>query len=77
MKPFNLERALAGDPVVIHAGAKVTRIIKYVTSETGAFTLIGLCEGKIYFWDEKGKYSTHTGTEQCDLMMAKKPRQDG
>lgn len=70
MKPFNLECALAGDPVVTCSGSEVTALIKHVTCTTGArwTTLAGICRGQIYFWDTLGKYDGD-GTSG-DLMMA-------
>lgn len=45
MKPFNLERALAGDPVITRDGKKVVEVHRWKTLEDNGFALIALFEG--------------------------------
>ncbi len=68
MKPFNLERALAGDPVVAYGGAPVTGLHLFNTESV--YKLYGECLGGIISWTIKGKYRATDGASPHDLCMA-------
>jgi hypothetical protein len=50
MKPFDLERALAGDPVVTRDGRPVEQIIRFKTEVKGQHTLYGVIDGYVCNW---------------------------
>jgi hypothetical protein len=66
MKPFNLERALAGDPVITRDGRPVTQLTLFTNTKT--YPLVGVVEGVIKAWKTNGKY--FNGQEwSYDLFM--------
>ena len=71
MIEFNLERALAGDPVVTRDGRKVTQLVKFETESGGI--LLGLDVGNDYVdsWLIDGRYRDG-GECGADLFMAPK-----
>ena len=60
MKPFDLEAALAGAPVVTRSGKPVTQLVKFDAIRS-PFNLFGVVDGEVYSWGESGGY---------DLFMA-------
>jgi hypothetical protein len=70
-KPFNLERALAGDPVVTRHGKPVTQLTKF--DYDGEYVLRGVLEGNLVGWLENGCYYS-SGEWSYDLFMAPKKR---
>jgi len=78
MKPFNLERALAGDPVITRDGQLVQGI--HVFSNK----LFGIIHDEedeeetfIFYWDKKGKWIYDHAEENIDrmkLFMASKKK---
>ena len=70
MKPFNLERALAGDPVVTRDGRPV-KIAGYNEEALTGQEVIGWLDGVAYIW---GKDGTLCGT--TDLFMAPTERKE-
>lgn len=72
LKPFNLERALAGDPVVTRDGRKVLEIMKF--SSPFLYPVMALVEDKYNSTDSEkftieGKLFTEKCSD-CDLFMA-------
>lgn len=68
MKPFDLQRALAGDKVVNRGGTEVTQLTKFDCKTS--FTVVGVMDGAVYTWKEDGRY---VETKSCyDLFMAPK-----
>lgn len=68
MKPFNLERALAGDPVVTIHGKKVINIV-HLKEAKEDFQVIGVEEGgNIHIVRVDGRL--HDGSESAFLYMA-------
>jgi hypothetical protein len=65
-KPFDLERALAGDPVVTRYGEPVTQITKF--DIYGTHVLRGVLEGQLVSWCDNGRYYS-SGEGHCDLFM--------
>ena len=55
MKPFNLEEALAGKPVVTLIGQEVTQLTIFNAKKSNT-NLVGVVDGNIESWTTKGKY---------------------
>lgn len=69
MKPFNLERALAGDPVVTRDGRKVTQIF-YFSKTDEVYNLFVGFDKKITGYKPDGKYYLDGTESPKDLFMA-------
>lgn len=69
MKPFDLERALKGDPVVTANGDEVTQLTFFGGVEN-PYQLRGVICGALHAWDLKG-YSPSRSVPR-DLYMAPK-----
>lgn len=67
MKPFNLERALAGEPVVTRAGVEVTQMHLFDTIST--FPLVCVVSGYTEVFLADGRYQ-FSGAHPNDLFMA-------
>ena len=66
MKPFNLERALAGDPVVTRAGEPVTQLTVFDADEMDY--IYGVVNREVLSWNDSGQY--YFGQENdYDLFM--------
>lgn len=69
MKPFNLEQALAGKPVITRDLRKVNEIHHFTTaSKDEKFTLYAVVEGAIHSYNVNGSYMSQ-GTNDADLFM--------
>ena len=79
MKPFNLERALAGDPVVTRSGKKVDQLTHYHFSnpdnhkELRGVTALSLSSDYVFSWYNDGKFEKEEGSELDLFMYTKKP----
>ena len=77
MKPFDLERAKAGDPVMMKNGQPV-RIICF--DANNIYPIIGLATSKpggneaIYGYTFEGKYTNSISITEFDLVMATKKK---
>jgi hypothetical protein len=71
-KPFNLERALAGDPVVTRDGKPVTQLTLFNIS--GRFPLVGVVDNSNESWTPTGLLCANGQTSCFDLFMAPKKR---
>lgn len=69
MKPFDLQRALAGDKVVTRDGREVTQLTRFKCNEE---CLAGVIDGVLETWHETGKYLTNDSGCSYDLFMAPK-----
>lgn len=69
MKPFNLEKALAGDPVVTRDGRKVTEIVHFKTLNNPQ-NIIAVLNGRLFPFYENGQYIAQD--TEFDLFMAPK-----
>lgn len=69
MKPFDLQKALAGEKVITRDGREVTQLVKFdaVNSES----VYGVVQGVIRTWTNAGKYFGGI-TSDTDLFMAPK-----
>lgn len=72
MKPFNLERAKAGDPIVCRNGTPA-KFIAHVPETSECSRVIGLSDGLVFFYYENGFYAKDEPYVR-DLFMAKKKR---
>lgn len=66
MKPFNLERALAGDAVITRDGREVTQLVKFdVESKYKLFGVVskkhvhGFLKGKVVIVTKKNQNTTY------------------
>ena len=66
MKPFDLEKALAGHPVCTRDGRPVTQLHRFTGLK---FPVAGIIDGTIYLWRESGEYCNQN-TADFDLMLA-------
>jgi hypothetical protein len=75
MKPFNLERALAGDPVVTRDGRPVKIAGYNEEAEEDEFCLLGWANNMNHGWHSDGTYMR--GVENGkDLFMAPNERKE-
>lgn len=65
-KPFNLDRAIMGDPVVTRSGLKVTQIVKFDVQ--GDHEIAGVIDGRLYSWRNNGERFSFQS--EIDLFMA-------
>ena len=72
MKPFDLEKALAGEPVVTRDGRTV-KIAGYNPNNPPFSSLLGWVGISVTSWDKFGKV-LELQTSQSDLFMAEKPK---
>lgn len=73
MKPFDLTRALAGDPVITRDGRQVTELHHFKTAKNQNNGVFAIIDGEAFTFDYNGKYlaiSSHI----MDLFMAPKKR---
>jgi len=71
MKPFDLEKALAGEPVVTRDGRKVTQLHMFNCDECLIYPLYGVVFENLEKWKRDGKYNIREES-QNDLFMAEK-----
>lgn len=68
MKPFDLQKALAGDLVVTRDGRPVTQIHVFKVDGEPVY---GVVDGGVTCWPENGHYNPFTDEEDpFDLFMA-------
>lgn len=68
MKPFNLQEALAGKPVVTRDGLKVTEIYHFKTG-TSAYSVHACIDGRIKEYTQRGTYYETGNGSDFDLFM--------
>jgi hypothetical protein len=73
MKPFDLQKALAGEPVVTRDGRPVTDLHRF-DAYTGRQKNWGVVSGKLLGWDDSGNYGFDGVKLESDLFMATKKR---
>jgi hypothetical protein len=69
MEKFNLERALAGEPVITRNGKEVTQLVKFDTFGT-TYVVGGVVDGDVKSWTIDGKHYD----KQLKLFM--KPKEN-
>ena len=71
MKPFDLEAALKGAPVMTRGGMAVTELTRFHQAEAA---LLGVIRGKLYGWNLDGTHYTNAAGSiskaAYDLVMA-------
>jgi hypothetical protein len=71
MKPFDLEKALAGEPVVTRDGRVVKELIRFKTlNDWSVFAVVGNC---VIQCNDNGQHSD-CEHNSLDLFMAEKPK---
>ena len=70
MKPFNLELALAGAPVVTRGGSKATQIVKFTVAWCD-YPIRAVVGDQIFAFTEEGTYTVYRGdnSHRLDLFM--------
>lgn len=68
MKPFNLQEALAGKPVVTRDGRKVTEIYHFKTG-TSVYSVHACIDGCIREYTQRGTYYETGNGSDFDLFM--------
>jgi len=74
MKPFNLEKALAGEPVITRYGRPV-KIAGYNEDASCGESVLGWLEGSSFSWARDGQYILQD-CESFDLFMAPTERKE-
>ena len=69
MKPFNLEQALAGAPVITREGTKVIRLFTVPEAKPNSRLVAVLEDGEIATFNEGGRYYSMRDSS-LDLFMA-------
>lgn len=73
MREFNLEKALAGHPVITRSGMDVTGLHRFDDALTN-MNVIGVSLGVIHQWNEKGKLlSDRDSAFDLFMKVVKKP----
>lgn len=70
LKPFDLEAALRGEPVVTRDGRPVTQVTKF--DVTSIFRIVGVVNSKVEYWTENGYYHPDYSGNSSDLFMVTK-----
>ena len=73
-KPFNLEAAIAGEPVETRAGNKVTEF-HYFATDKGDYPITAVISGKKCGYTKEGSFFTDGACDKRDLVMTPKKRQ--
>ena len=73
MEKFNLERALAGEPVITRDGREVTQLAQFDMKQ-GKQCLIGVLDYDLERWTVEGNYFLNKTEAQGDLFM--KPKEN-
>jgi hypothetical protein len=73
MEQFNLERALAGEPVITRDGHEVYELVKF--DRVKSYPIAGIIDGLLHRWTIDGKEFGHNSDESSlDLFM--KPKEN-
>ena len=68
-RDFDLEKALAGEPVVTRDGREVKDLHLFTSVQT-YYPVVGIIEGRILSFSKEGKYLTNRSESDKDLFMA-------
>lgn len=74
LKPFDLRKALAGDPVVTRDGDPVTQLVQFYGMLSSQCRLRGVVKDSIQAFDAEGRFSGLQHGSRYDLFMAPKKR---
>jgi hypothetical protein len=72
MKEFNLERALAGEPVITRDGRKVTQLT--LLQVNNRYSLIGVVDGLLETFTDEGVYDYERDFTDTDLFMVEQKK---
>jgi hypothetical protein len=72
MEKFDLERALAGEPVCTRNGNEVTRL--FLVDVDSKYKLVGVVKKSLLRWTDKGYFLDITNKSENDLFM--KPKEN-
>ena len=75
MKPFDLQKALAGEPVVTRDGREVTQVTSF--NAKSAFCLAAVVDGAIVNFTWNGKHSLSSESNHDLFMVAKTVKKEG
>lgn len=77
LKPFDLEAALRGEPVVTRDGREVTQVTKFV-ARGEIYPIYAVVDGDVYSYTILGEYDEERPSSRNDLFMATKTvKKDG
>ncbi len=74
MKPFNLERAIAGDPLVTRDGREVKEFHYFSHASATLEPVRAVVGGSVYGYEPDGSYLSKGHVHCHDLFMASKSR---
>ena len=69
LKPFNLEKALAGAKVVTRNGQEVTEIYECKTTAKGQQNIVSVVDGEAILHNKQGRFFTRDSESVLDLFM--------
>ena len=72
-KPFNLEAAIAGEPVETRAGNKVTEF-HYFATDKGNYPITAVISGYREIYTKRGNFLADDVCDMRDLVMSSKKR---
>jgi hypothetical protein len=72
MEEFNLERALAGEPVCTRDGNEVTQLT-YFEAPKDLFSVVGVLKNEVYCWQTNGRF-LQTQEDAKDLFIKPKEK---
>ena len=73
LEKFDLERALAGEPVITRLGKEVTQLVKF-EADRQVYPLMGVLEKEVTCWTIDGRFSNDRESSDFDLFM--KPKEN-
>jgi hypothetical protein len=68
MKPFDLERAIAGDPVETVNGKPVYELTVFNCDD--AYNIVGIIDNQLYRWNKEGLGAVMLHGETIELVMS-------
>lgn len=71
LEKFDLERALAGEPVITRDSKEITQLILFKVKNT-SYPLHGVLDNLLYKWTEDGKFFSGGENHEADLFMKPK-----
>ena len=72
-QPFNLEKAISGQPVITREGS-IAKFIAYVPEARANGQVLFLINGVVFAHSSDGRYNPIAGESMLDLFMHEKPK---
>jgi hypothetical protein len=69
MKKFNLQEALAGEPVISREGKQVTQLHLFEVNPSSNYSLYGVVDGHVESFTKDGKWDKDSNEGSRDLFM--------